>query len=164
MQEIPIEQIVEKANEFKSQGKKWHFHMLTPDCMFNEKTDKHAFVLENISDSQIFFYYSNERRMKEGKQLVEMLHQIKVQDEGTDSHQENEQLREILQRAKELNFKGISWHHHMFFPNCRYNKHQGKWCLVMEDKEQNKAIESITQHEHKQDLQKVEKLFYEQKS
>ena len=70
MKEITIEQAEEKAKEWQSQGKKWHFHMLTPDCVFNENKEKHAFVLENRTDDETFVVYSEKRYMDLGQKLV----------------------------------------------------------------------------------------------
>jgi len=52
LEEISIEKVVKLAVQWQSEGKKWHFHMLTPDCIFNERNDKHAFVLENRIDQE----------------------------------------------------------------------------------------------------------------
>jgi hypothetical protein len=161
MRATSIEEIMNKAREFNAHGKKWHFHMLTPDCMFNERKDKHAFVLENETDDEVFVTYSDERYMEQGKELVEMLHGTSITKGKCASEDENMEL--MLRKAKELNEGGISWHHHMLFPNCIYNKHKGKWCIVFEDKEQNRVIESVSDKEPTADLSKIEKLYYEQK-
>ena len=67
----------------------------------------------------------------------------------------------IVSRAEELNKKGIEWHHHMFFPNCIFNKHKGKFCIVFEDSKLG-VIESISDKEPKEDLKRIEPLFYSQ--
>ena len=164
MQEITIEEAMAKAKEFQAKGKKWHFHMLTPDCMFNERKDKQAFVLENRSDGQVFVVYSDKRYMEEGQTLVKMLHGKKILgEEATGARPEHPNLKIILEKAKRLNEKGIHWHHHMLFPECVFNKHKGKWCLVFEDKEEKKLIEATYEEEPTEDLRKIEILYYAQK-
>ena len=63
---VSIKRVVELAEQWQSEGKKWHFHMLTPDCVFNERNDKYAFVLENRSDQDTYVAYSDFGYMEEG--------------------------------------------------------------------------------------------------
>lgn len=163
MEEITIEQVMERAKEFQNQGKKWHFHMLTPDCMFNVQ-DKQAFVLENVTDSHSFVVYSDTRYMEQGQKLVKMLHGEKILDNRPEKQEDDAAIEIIVEKAKKYNERGISWHHHMLFPHCIFNKHTGKWCIVFEDKEENKIIDSLSEHEPKENLNKVEVLYYAQKS
>ena len=74
MEEVTIQQLMEKAKQLEKQRKKWHFHMLTPNCVFNKHKDKHAFILENETDKENFVVYSSERYMKKGQTLVKMIH------------------------------------------------------------------------------------------
>ncbi|UCG95669.1 MAG: hypothetical protein JSV92_01305 [archaeon] len=162
MQEITIGEIMGKAKELQEQGKKWHFHMLTPDCMFNE-SGKNAFVLENESDSESYVVYSDKRYMEQGQVLVRMLHGKEILGKKEIRKGESREVKEILERARDYNSGGVHWHHHMLFPNCIYNKHRGKWCIVFEDKEKNRIIESVTDYEPSESLRKIEVLFYAQK-
>jgi hypothetical protein len=162
MQEITIDEVMEKAKQLQKEGKKWHFHMLTPDCMFNEKKEKHAFVLENETDNEVFVVYSDERYMKEGQELVKMIHGNEIMAEGAKPI-EDENIKLMLEKAKKFNEEGIHWHHHMLFPNCIFNKHKGKYCIVFEDKEENRIIESVSDEEPKENLNKIEVLYYQQK-
>lgn len=163
MIETTIEDIVQKAKQFQSEGKKWHFHMLTPGCTFNE-SNRQALVLENTTDSETYVVYSESRHMAEGKELVQLLHGASVvSGEGTGSPENNEAVNEMARRAEELNEKGIHWHHHMLFPDCIYNKHKGSWCLMMEDPETGKTLEHVSKAEPKDALRRIEVLFYAQK-
>ncbi len=56
LKEINKEQIVEKARGLI----KWHFHFLTPNCIFNEK-DKFALILEDEISKESFVCYFDER-------------------------------------------------------------------------------------------------------
>lgn len=161
MKELSIEEIEKKAELLNKEDKQWHFHMLTPNCMFNKK-DKHAFVLENTSDSESFVFYSQERQMKSGKKLLQMLHGKEILGKK-EQETSKEKIQIILKKAEEFNKRKILWHHHMLFPHCIFNKKIGKWNIVLEDKEKNKLLEASYDNEPKEDLNKVELLFYKQK-
>lgn len=163
MIETSIEDIVQKARQFQAEGKKWHFHMLTPGCTFNE-SNKQAFVLEDNTDSEVYVTYSDKRYMAEGKELVQLLHGASVvSKEVTMPSGEGEAVNEMVRRAQELNERGAHWHHHMFFPDCIYNKHKGSWCIVFEDPETGKTLEYVSKDEPKEALRRVEVLYYAQK-
>lgn len=162
MIEKTIGEIEKLANEFRKENKKWHFHMLTPDCMFNERRDIHAFVLENETDGETFVCYSKERYMDVGKRLVQLIHGEKIVSEGEQGIDDG-YMKEMLAKAKSFNERGVLWHHHMLFPNCIFNKHKGKWCIVFEDKEENKIIEFVSEEEPTEQLRKIEVLYYSQK-
>ena len=162
MKPIKIQELVEKAKQLQAECKKWHFHMLTPDCVFNERKDKQAFVLENESDSEVFIVYSNERYMKEGKELVRLIHGNSIINEDLKPKITDKNVELMIEKAKKLNENGTSWHHHILFPNCMFNKHKGKWCIVFEDKEQNKILEAVSDDEPKDNLRAIEILYYKQ--
>ena len=163
MQEMTIEELVGKVKDLHREGKKWHFHMLTPDCMFNERKDKQVFVLENETDSETFVVYSDKRYMEEGKELVQLLHGDAITENGSDGETADENMKLMLEKAASFNEKGVHWHHHMLFPNCIFNKNKGKWCIVFEDKEEDRIIESVSEKEPKENLGKIEVLYYAQK-
>jgi hypothetical protein len=66
----------------------------------------------------------------------------------------------ILQRAEELTKKGIDWHHHYLHPDCAFNDHKGKHCIILEDPETQRTLIAIYDRKPMQDLVKIEKLFY----
>jgi hypothetical protein len=165
VKEISVHELVQKASELERDGKRWHFHILTPECQLNE-TDKYALVLENTSDDEAFVCYSDEPYMDIGKELVKLLHgDDVVADDYKDGQlsDPSEQIRIVLSRAKKLNESGESWHHHMLFPGCRFNNSNSKWALIFEEKGASEVIESISEDEPKNDLQHIEKLFYQQR-
>ena len=164
MKEIAIEQLISIAKKLHSDNKRWHFHMLTPDCLFNEKKDKHAFVLENEEKNDVFVTYSDNRYMNVGKELVKLIHGDKiVENDEKDSEIVDEKIKIMLEKARKLNEKDIHWHHHMLFPNCIFNKYKGKYCIIFEDSEENKVIESVTADEPTNHLRVIEILYYNQK-
>ena len=164
MEEIDIKKLVKIAKEINSRGKKWHFHMLTPGCIFNERKDKDAFVLENETDQKVYIVYSDERYMDIGEELVKLVHGDNiVRKDDSDENIDNKIIKKILERAKELNQKNIKWHHHMLFPDCIFNKHQGKYCIVFEDPENKNVLEFVSKKEPLNELRMIEILYYQQK-
>ena len=164
MLKTSVEQIKQKAREFAQNNKRWHFHILTLECQLNE-TREFALILENITDNEEFVSYSDKPYMGLGEELVKLLY-------GSDVITDNQEkklgepsisVKKMLKRAKELNQKGVFWHHHMLFPGCKFNQYKDKWVIVFEDKEQGKIIESISDIEPKNDLRHIERLFYSQK-
>ena len=165
MKKVTINQIKQKAKELANSGKKWHFHILTPECQLNDENN-YALVLENTSDNETFTCYSDEPYMGIGRELVKLLHGesvIKDDKQESKDSKPSAKVKRILQRAEQLNKAGKSWHHHMLFPDCRFNKHQGKWTIIFEDKEKGEVIESVSDDEPRGDLQHIETLFYQQK-
>jgi len=163
MQELPIFELMEKAREFQKSGKKWHFHILTPICRFNEIKNKHAFVLENESDRTAFVTYSEKRHFDQGKELVKLIYGESIFEAipAVDPSAPSEKIKKMIENAKLFNKNGIPWEHHLFFPSCVFNKHVGKWVMVFESREE--IIESITEEEPIEDLRKIEVLYYLQK-
>ena len=58
--EINKEEIVKKVRDLASKKKKWHFHFLTPNCIFNKK-DKFALVLEDEEEKASYICYFDEK-------------------------------------------------------------------------------------------------------
>ena len=164
MQEITIEKVKDLAREWQQQGTIWHFHMLSPDCKFNEQKNKHALILENRGDNKTYVVYSKTRNMQLGRELVKMLHgdQIVREKPNKDPKIENEKIKVILKKAKALSDKNIAWHHHLFFSDCQFNQHLGQWVIVFEDIENNEVIEALYDHEPINDLKQIEVLYYKQ--
>ncbi|MDP3964404.1 MAG: hypothetical protein Q8Q20_01935 [bacterium] len=161
MKEITLQEAVTAAKAWESEGQKWHFHMFTPDCLFNELNDKHSLVLENTNTTETLFCLTDERPFVIGKQLVELLHGKEI-TQSSAAAVSNPALNKILAKAKTLNGAGQSWHHHLFFPDCQYNNQVGLWNIVMEAKSEGELLEASYQNEPIDDLRKVEELFYAQ--
>jgi hypothetical protein len=183
MKEVTIEEMRRKAQSWQARGKKWHFHMLTLDCAFNERDDKYAFVLENSTDNQTYVAYSGERAvpgnsltsfsaidlperyMEIGQEFVTMLYgdEILDKDKGA-TESSNEKMQAVLRRAKELNARNIFWHSHLLSPDCIFNKHKGKWDIVFEEAGKDEVIEVLYDEEPVEDLRRIEILYYEQEA
>ncbi|MCL5675942.1 MAG: hypothetical protein M1120_02345 [Patescibacteria group bacterium] len=162
MQKISAKDILDKGQEMTKSRKDWHFHILTPDCQLNSEK-QYALVLE--TSEEVFICYSSQPEMDTGKQLVQLL---QGRDVVSQNQQASEQLlvspdvEKILSRVKDMNAKGQFWHHHMLFPFCTFNKHQGKWTIVFEDLDNKEILESVSDKEPKADLKQIESLFYQQ--
>lgn len=157
-------EIEKKVLDWHKQKKRWHFHLLTPDCIFNQKNGQNAFVVENISDQIVFIIYSSKRNMLLGKKLLSLLHGSKIldrNDQGIKSS--NRSFENILKKITIMNQKDIVWHHHMFFPECVFNSHKGEWNITFEDQEADKKIEALYDKEPIDDLKRIEIFYYEQK-
>jgi hypothetical protein len=181
MKEITVEEVQRKAKSWQAQGKKWHFHMLTPECVFNERDDAHAFVLENMTDNKTYVAYSTGetvsgaastgyaavdlpiRYMEIGEELVKLLYGDSILDmkQGTTAST-NKEMQMVLDRAKELNEKGIPWHSHLLVPGCMFNQQQNKWGLVFEDSTSDDAVVVRYDQDPVDDLRRIEVLYYEQ--
>lgn len=162
--DIPEVKMLRKAKEFSIQKKSWHFHILTPGCLFNTNPD-YALILEIPSDGRILVNYSKEKPMEAGKELVKLLHGSDVvQKTPSVSVTSPGGIKKILGRASQINARGDFWHHHLLFPDCTFNKNPGKWTLILEDPQTKEILESVTENEPKEDLKQIETLFYGQRS
>jgi hypothetical protein len=163
MIEASEQQLISKAQELNALGSRWHFHLLTPDCGFNERNG-FVLILEDSEKGEQYFNDSEKKQEQTSKLLLELLHGIKA-DEKDDTLNVNEisdGVRKIESRAKELIEKGIRWHHHALFPDCVFNDKNGKWKIILEDPETREVLESVTDYKPEEDLKIIEPLFYHQ--
>ncbi|MDO8657116.1 MAG: hypothetical protein Q7K55_00110 [Candidatus Levybacteria bacterium] len=163
MIEIKNTEVRTIVQEIIDSKKKWHFHILTPDCQLST-SPQFALIVESTVDDQIFVSYFDQNPMELGEELVKLLHGSDIIQGRFGNQEPSSSFQLILNKAKELNSRGIFWHHHMLFPDCIYNTSKGKWKIILEDKEANEVLESLSDNEPKSDLQQMELLFYQQKS
>jgi len=143
------------------EGKRWHFHSLAPGCAFNSQRDHYALVLENRTEGQTTIIYSSEEFSEISQELVKMLHGKSILDREQDRDaSNNEMFRQIMQRARDLQQKGIAWHHHMLFPDCIFNQHRGKWNIVFESGEDEGIVEVLYDEEPTADLRTIEVAYF----
>lgn len=136
----------------------WHFHILSPSCIFNDRK-QFAFILEDIEDEETYVYYSDRSEKQLGSELAPLLHGKEVFAEGIKKDISTE-ARNIIERATSLNQKGLEWHHHVLFPGCRFNDNSPRYTLVLEDPESKTTLTSVTDTEPKAELSLLEPLFY----
>ena len=170
---VTASRIVKIAEKLKKKEKKWHFHILTPGCTFN-KDKRFALILENSGDNEQFIYLAFKKPAKTGKKLVQILYGRRIMDkklantEGTEKISEGTEkltvkARQMIERAIELSNKGFSWHYHLLFPDCMFNKDPRYWTLVFEDPLNIEVIEEMSREQPKEALKRLEPLFYAQK-
>ena len=163
MIEDSIEAVVRKAELANAASKKWHFHILSPTCCFNQQRSQYALLVEIPPEEEAFIAYCADRPTEQGKKLVALLHGAQVlQGTGSATQATHEITASIIARARDLNSRGIPWHHHMLFPDCALNPSPGMWTLLFEDPETCEKLSAIYNSEPLDDLQQVEALFYAQ--
>ena len=164
MNRVTEEKLFSIAEKIQKKEKKWHFHMLAPGCVFN-KDKRFALILENSDDQKQFICFFLEKPAATGKKLAELLHGKGITKKSTEKSTKplSPKVKEMLKRANELNLKGFSWHHHLLFPDCIFNKDSRYWTLVFEDPLDEEVMEDMTDWEPKEALQQIEPLFYSQK-
>lgn len=165
MKRLSAAKILSTTKKLNKDGKRWHFHILVPGCVFN-KDKRFALILENTSDNEQFVLFSLKKPAKTGQKLVEMLHGKGISKKKKKVPKPTKKLspkvEKMIKRAAELNAKGFSWHHHVLFPDCMFNKDSRYWTLVFEDSINNEVIEERFKDEPKEALSKIEPLYYAQ--
>lgn len=164
MIETSEQDLILKAQEFNNLKTSWHFHLLTPECVFNEKGG-FVLVLEDSEKGNVYFNHSEVKQEETSKLLLELLHGIKADEKNdvTNFDEVSGAVQKMASRASELIKKGISWHHHALFPDCVFNDQKGKWKIILEDPETKEVLESVTDTKPERDLKVIEPLFYAQK-
>jgi hypothetical protein len=165
MRQVTIKKVISEAKELDKEGKKWHFHILTPGCVYNTKV-KFALVLENSTDDKQFFAYTIRKPAKAGEKLVKLLHGKKITKPTVKKLKKtvDPKVEQMVKRAVELNSKGFAWHHHVLFPECTFSQDKRYWTLVFEDPLNGEVLESRSKDEPKDAIKKLEPLFYAQKN
>lgn len=149
---------IRKASRWKRAKVQWHFHLLSPGCLFNP-TKTHELFLESSKGNYVV---KSAKPMTEiARLLVKLLHGGDITKFSASPASGN--VETLLKRGKELSKRKVKWHHHLLFPHCMFNKKWGKWVLAFEDPLENKLTELVYQHFPEKDLRKVENLFYSQK-
>ncbi|MFH1246809.1 MAG: hypothetical protein V1644_00355 [Candidatus Micrarchaeota archaeon] len=149
---------IRKANRWQRSGVQWHFHLLSPGCLFNP-TKNHELYLESKHENYVV--QSHRPLTSIARFLAEILHGKDITLFSTSPASGD--VEKILKRARDLSKKRVKWHHHLLFPHCIFNKKWGKWVLAFEDPLNNKLTELVYRNFPEKDLRKVENLFYSQR-
>lgn len=164
MKTTTILEIINEAKRCVKDGKHWHFHILTQGCQLNEHPG-FSLIIEIPSENRQRVFYSDNRPMAAGKELIQLLHgNDVVQGNGEPAHDgslsPNAEI--IIARARQLSENGKFWHHHVLFPDCVFNKDKGRWTILFEDQEKGGTLKSVSDDEPKAELKQIETLFYQQ--
>ncbi|MBE20809.1 MAG: hypothetical protein CL481_01240 [Acidobacteria bacterium] len=167
MEQVGPEKLLEIAHQLASNGERFHNHVLSADCEFNDR-GQCALILEASDRNQVFVTYSDEPMMDVGRSLASLVHgadalegSINENQEG-DSHPDSSIVGEMMRRARDLMKRGVHWHHHILFPECVFNPHPGSWTIVFEDPGNDETLQSVTPDKPTKDIQITETLFFSQ--
>jgi hypothetical protein len=108
----------------------WHFHVLTPDCEHNPFRGNFSIVIENQAEQLPYIADAGDTFPDVDRHLVALLHGDDILDANMSKGNANGSP--LVVHLKELQSGGISWHHHMFFPDCVFNPMPGKWVISIE--------------------------------
>lgn len=130
---ITVEQAREKSRSWQINGDNWHFHVLSPACLFNTDRTKYALILENQTTGQICAVYSETGFSTLSQDMLKLLYGEKILARpDAPPNLPDKRIEQILNRCEESSRENIPWHHHMLFPDCVFNDEPGKWNLVLE--------------------------------
>ncbi|MFN8015088.1 MAG: hypothetical protein U0R17_00575 [Acidimicrobiia bacterium] len=160
MKQLSYDQICSKGLELADSVYKWHFHVMSPDCVLNE-FDSFAFVLEDETNHQSYVYCSNKAEKQLAQELSPLLHGKDVMDESStnDEYSPSEIVLQMRQSALDLNSKQSPWHHHMLYPACVFNVHAPNYVLMLESVD-TKPLINVTSYDPNDDLKQIENLFF----
>ncbi len=163
-QEKTLEEIVSIAEGLATKGKHWHFHILAPDCKLNGGDD-FVLMVEDTARQEFFTFHTDSKPSEVGKRLVQLLHgkEVMVGEATPIGYNPSKEIREMVDRAKKLNDEGKAWHHHVLFPDCKFNTSE-KWTILFEYPESAEPLRSVSDTEPKEGLKQIETLFYQGKS
>jgi hypothetical protein len=162
MQETSVDEVRKKCKRWSKEKTSWHFHALHPGCIFNSRIDKHAFVLENRTNDETFVVYSDNEFNKLSQELLKLKYDNNILDKSSVSKRSKiNTTQPILEQIKKYSSDHISWHHHMLFPDCIFNRHSGKWNIVLEGQGQD-IFEAIYDEEPRGILQQIEIAYFEE--
>jgi hypothetical protein len=69
MKEIEFDELLKIAEGFYKNKIPWHFHILTPKCIFNKAKNKFCIILENETSGDVFVTLYDEKPLKDGEKL-----------------------------------------------------------------------------------------------
>ncbi|WP_421699079.1 hypothetical protein [Ancylobacter sp.] len=130
---IALEQCLPLVEGFVAAGTKWHSHVLSPGCAFNPYGELYAIVVED-DDAHVAYIAPSEGFPEVDKVFVKMLHGDDILDEGAARTADPAEVAgsALLKRLREIDARGVHWHHHMNFPACALNPHRGHWAITVE--------------------------------
>ncbi len=74
MKEIKFDELLKIAEEFYKNKTPWHFHILTPKCIFNKNRSKFCIILENENTGEVFVTFYGEKPLKDGEKLEKLFY------------------------------------------------------------------------------------------
>jgi hypothetical protein len=125
-------------------------------------TGEYAIIYEQSGLGQSLDYYSKKAELKFSKELATLLHGSKVMNGATAQFDGilDENATAIINLAKSLTDKNITWHHHVLYPGCKFNINTPNFTLMLENPANNQTLTAPSTTEPKKALSHIEKLFY----
>jgi hypothetical protein len=169
MKPISFDTLVDKAKEFKQAGLNWHFHMISPACIFSRLKDQYEIIIEIESTGEEFSSCFSEKPISETRQMAELaygpgfLNNEKNPGEAIAADgkvYKNEAFQQIMDRARACSSSDATWHNHHLFAQCIFNPQRGKHCIVFEDETSGDALYAYYDHDPVKDLSELEALFF----
>ncbi|MES2436218.1 MAG: hypothetical protein V4586_20580 [Pseudomonadota bacterium] len=135
-QEIALDDCLSLAQCLTKDGKHWHSHVLSPDCIQNPFAGVYALVIEDDHAQIPYIANSGTAFPEVDKDLVKMLHGADILDASkVASSSGTLHPSRLLTHLLALQADSVAWHHHMHFPSCAFNPHPGKWSISIESPE-----------------------------
>ncbi len=146
-----------KARRWSKAGLAWHFHLLSPRCLFNS-TNSNVLIIE--SSAGTFYTSTHHKLFSVGAHLLKLFLENN-RFTFAPGHGQGK-VRKIVSRIKQLKKKKVTWHHHLLLPHCKFNHYGSKWVVIFEDPLENKETEIAYPHYPDKDVREIERLFYSQ--
>lgn len=124
--------IVAAATAAHEQQQGWHFHVLSPTCLFNPEPGRYTFLLELTDAGRALRATYDERPTAVNKLLLPLLHGADALGEKPAGAAPTADDLVLLGEVEAAAKAGTGWHHHMMFPACGLNTSGGKWRLFVE--------------------------------
>lgn len=158
--EIPLADCTALGRRLQEEKRSWHIHVLAPDCRLNPKPGLYAFVIEDNTGDEIHVAFSEERPREPNLELLKLLHGDAVLDEAPSSAgAQTAPPSPLAARVRDLHERGIGWHHHMHFPDCKLNPHPGRWAISLEADDRD-TVETEAYDEEPHDVLSAIEIIY----
>lgn len=161
MDKVPQNELFLRAKSLAEQGKRWHFHLLLKNCAFSPDKGKFAIVLENEESGQVLFALFDEKPAPQAKSLADLMYGADFLESRL-AGARNPDFERMLLLVKELDRRKRAWHHHHLHPQCIFNGHKGRHCIVLED--ENGTRLALAQYDYSPtgDIARIERIFYKE--
>ena len=74
MKKYEIRQIIKIAESLNKENKRWHYHLLGKDCIFNSEKDKFTIILEIEEKKEVLFSVFDKKPLEDSKKLANLMY------------------------------------------------------------------------------------------
>ncbi len=167
MKPIPFDVLLQKVKALKEKGDHWHFHMITPACIFSQVKDIFEIVVEIEATGETISSHFQEKPLDQTHQMAELAYGVgylektspgkSTEAAGAD---DNESFITMLRRAEACCKAATPWHNHHLHPQCRFNPRKGRHCIVFEDESRGEPLYAYYKENPVGDLAQLERLLF----